>query len=52
MDYIMWLDADDWPQEKDFQKFKELKEVLNPNVDSMLMDYYTSFATNKCYWSI
>ncbi|CAM4275194.1 glycosyltransferase [Paenibacillus alkaliterrae] len=45
-DYIMWLDADDWLQELDYQKFKELKKVLNPNFDVVYMDYYTSFDIN------
>ncbi|MUT66812.1 glycosyltransferase family 2 protein [Paenibacillus sp. NEAU-GSW1] len=44
-DYILWLDADDWLQERDVQKFKRLKETLDPKVDSVCMDYYVAFDT-------
>ncbi|HTG69016.1 MAG TPA: glycosyltransferase family 2 protein, partial [Candidatus Udaeobacter sp.] len=33
-DYILWLDADDLLQENDLEKFKALKQTLDPNVDS------------------
>lgn len=42
-DYILWLDADDWLQENDLEKFKRLKMALEPNVDSVCMDYYVAF---------
>ncbi|CAM4275175.1 glycosyltransferase [Paenibacillus alkaliterrae] len=42
-DYILWLDADDWLQQNDLERFKTLKETLDPNVDSVCMDYYTGF---------
>jgi glycosyltransferase involved in cell wall biosynthesis len=42
-DYILWLDADDLLQENDLEKFKALKQTLDPNVDSVCMDYYVAF---------
>ena len=38
-DYILYLDADDVLLEKDRIKFKELKEILDPSVDSVSMYY-------------
>ncbi|MFS0646791.1 glycosyltransferase [Siminovitchia sp. 179-K 8D1 HS] len=38
-DYIFYLDADDVLQEEDRQKFKLLKETLDPEVDSVSMYY-------------
>jgi len=39
MDYILWLDADDYIDDINREKFKLLKESLNKNVDSVTMDY-------------
>lgn len=38
-DYILYLDADDVILEKDREKFKQLKETLDPSVDSVSMYY-------------
>lgn len=38
-DYILYLDADDILMEEDRQKFKLLKETLDPEVDSVSMYY-------------
>ncbi|MFZ7101787.1 MAG: glycosyltransferase [Peptococcaceae bacterium] len=38
-DYILYLDADDVILEEDRIKFKELKETLDPSVDSVSMYY-------------
>ena len=43
MDYILWLDADDIILPEDGQKLKELKNVLNPLVDVVMMKYNTGF---------
>jgi len=39
MDYILWLDADDSFPEKDREKFMELKRTLDPDIDSVAMEY-------------
>lgn len=38
-DYILYLDADDVVLEEDRQKFRRLKETLDPSVDSVSMYY-------------
>lgn len=38
-DYIMWLDADDVLLERDRKLLCELKNTLNPAVDSVMMNY-------------
>ncbi|WP_028545635.1 glycosyltransferase [Paenibacillus taiwanensis] len=38
--YILWLDADDIIQEKDWLLFMKLKKKLSQDVDSVTMDYY------------
>lgn len=38
--YILWLDADDYLTEKDRQLLLELKNNLDPAVDSVTMDYH------------
>ncbi len=38
-DYILYLDADDVILEEDREKFKKLKETLDPSVDSVSMFY-------------
>lgn len=43
MDYILWLDADDVFLEEDQKKFKKLKDNLNPNIDSVSMNYILTF---------
>ncbi|MCX7922732.1 MAG: glycosyltransferase [Clostridia bacterium] len=43
MDYIFWLDADDVLLEEDRQKFKRLKETLEPEVDVVMMRYNYAF---------
>lgn len=39
-DYIMWVDADDVISEEDRIQFKELKENLPPDIDSVTMLYH------------
>ncbi|MEK8128927.1 glycosyltransferase family 2 protein [Paenibacillus filicis] len=41
--YIFWLDADDHIQEKDRQVLLKLKQTLNPDVDSVTLNYYLAF---------
>jgi glycosyltransferase involved in cell wall biosynthesis len=43
MDYILWLDADDIIEETDRERFKALKESLDPAVDSVTMKYHIGF---------
>jgi glycosyltransferase involved in cell wall biosynthesis len=42
-DYIFWLDADDILKEEDCRKFIELKNGLDPSVDSVSMFYNYAF---------
>jgi glycosyltransferase involved in cell wall biosynthesis len=42
-DYIFWLDADDILKEKDRAKLAALKETLDPNIDSVTMNYHLAF---------
>lgn len=44
-DYILWLDADDVILEEDRRLFLELKDTLNPDVDSVMM--YYNLATDE-----
>ncbi|HWR28691.1 MAG TPA: glycosyltransferase family 2 protein [Negativicutes bacterium] len=46
MDYILWLDADDVLLEADQIKLRQLKETMNPSVDSVMMPYHTAFDSN------
>lgn len=46
-EYIMWLDADDYLLTEDRAKFLELKASLHPNIDSVSMNYHTSFDANN-----
>lgn len=46
MDYILILDADDVLLEEDRQKFKKLKETLNPSIDAVMMLYNTGVDDN------
>ena len=39
MDYIFWLDSDDVIALEDFRKLTELKQTLDPAVDSVTMQY-------------
>ncbi|WP_199731665.1 glycosyltransferase [Cohnella endophytica] len=39
MDYLFWLDADDVLQTEDSEKIRELKETLDPTIDSITMVY-------------
>lgn len=41
--YLMWLDADDVISEENRQKLKELKVVLTPDVDVVMMPYAVAF---------
>lgn len=43
MNYCMWMDADDVLEEKEKEKFLELKQVLTPDTDMVMMKYNTSF---------
>lgn len=38
-EFILWLDADDVITESDREKLKQLKQNLEPNVDSVIMNY-------------
>jgi glycosyltransferase involved in cell wall biosynthesis len=42
-EYILFLDADDILYEKDREKFKALKETLDPSTDSVMMKYNIAF---------
>ncbi|MCC3372455.1 glycosyltransferase [Cohnella sp. REN36] len=42
-DYIFWLDADDVLMEDNRDKLIALKATLDPNVDSVTMDYHLAF---------
>lgn len=41
--YMMWLDADDILLEKDQLELKKLKQNLLPEVDMVMMKYFTAF---------
>lgn len=43
MDYCMWMDADDILEEKEKDKFLQLKQSLSPDTDIVMMKYHTSF---------
>ncbi|WP_379128327.1 glycosyltransferase [Paenibacillus sp. sgz500958] len=43
MDYIMWLDADDVLRDEDRKKLRALKASLDPEVDSVTMNYNLAF---------
>jgi glycosyltransferase involved in cell wall biosynthesis len=45
-EYILWLDADDIFNPKDIDRFKELKSTLNPNIDSVTMNYVLTLGNN------
>nr|WP_255654985.1 glycosyltransferase family 2 protein [Cohnella sp. REN36] len=40
MPYVMWLDADDYLKERDREMLRELKRTLDPEVDSVVMEYH------------
>ncbi|BBI34514.1 glycosyltransferase family 2 protein [Cohnella abietis] len=42
-EYVMWLDADDFLREKDSEKLRELKQTLDPEIDSVVMEYHLAF---------
>ncbi|WP_139998849.1 glycosyltransferase family 2 protein [Paenibacillus paridis] len=42
-DYILWLDADDVLLANELTKFKALKQTLDPQIDSVCMDYNIAF---------
>jgi glycosyltransferase involved in cell wall biosynthesis len=39
-EYIFWMDADDVLLEPDQKKLKKLKETLDPQIDTVTMDYH------------
>jgi len=43
MDYVLWLDADDVFTAEDQEKFKLLKQSLQPAIDAVSMNYHLSF---------
>ena len=43
MDYCMWMDADDILEEKEKDKFLQLKHTLSPDTDIVMMKYNTAF---------
>lgn len=45
-DYILWLDADDVIEEKEQEKFLDLKQNFDFSVDSVTMKYNLSFDPN------
>jgi glycosyltransferase involved in cell wall biosynthesis len=45
-DFILWLDADDVILECDRERFKELKQNLNDEVDVVMMKYNVGFDEN------
>ncbi|WP_186672530.1 glycosyltransferase family 2 protein [Sporosarcina sp. BP05] len=42
-DYVLWLDADDVFTAEDQEKFKLLKQSLQPEIDAVSMNYHLSF---------
>ncbi|RUT29594.1 glycosyltransferase family 2 protein [Paenibacillus zeisoli] len=42
-DYIFWLDADDELKDEDRKKLMDLKEMLDPSIDSVTMEYHLAF---------
>ena len=48
MDYILWLDADDVILKEEGEKFKQLKQSLNTEVDIVMMKYNVGFDENGC----
>jgi tetratricopeptide (TPR) repeat protein len=42
-EYILWLDADDFFEEKDQMSLSVLKKTLAPEVDSVTMNYHLTF---------
>jgi glycosyltransferase involved in cell wall biosynthesis len=42
-EYILWLDADDFFEEKDQMSLSTLKKTLAPEVDSVTMNYHLTF---------
>ncbi len=52
MDYWMWLDADDVIDEKNTARLLELKSMLDPCVDVVMMRYLTGFdSEGNCTFS-
>lgn len=45
-EYILWLDADDVILKEDIDKFKQLKQNLDNNVDVVMMKYNVGFDEN------
>ncbi len=43
MEYCMWMDADDILEEKEKDKFLQLKQTLSSDIDFVMMKYHTSF---------
>lgn len=43
MDYCMWMDADDILENKEQDKFLQLKKSLSPDIDIVMMKYHTAF---------
>lgn len=41
--YILWLDADDILTDENRERFKILKQTLNPSIDRVTMPYHLSF---------
>lgn len=45
-DFILWLDADDVIEERDREKFIQLKKAIPSDVDSIMMDYHLTFESD------
>ncbi|GFI24928.1 SPBc2 prophage-derived glycosyltransferase SunS [Lachnospiraceae bacterium] len=43
MDYCMWMDADDVLKDTEKEKFLNLKQMLQPDTDIVMMKYNTAF---------
>lgn len=47
MDYILWLDADDYIKDDDLEKLIKLKNDFDPSIDSVTMKYILSQDSNS-----
>ncbi|WHE06984.1 glycosyltransferase family 2 protein [Thermoanaerobacterium thermosaccharolyticum] len=46
MDYILWLDADDYVEPEDLEKLKKLKNSFDTSIDSVTMKYVLTKDSN------
>lgn len=45
-DFILWLDADDVLEEKEWEKWRMLKDTLEPDTDVVMAPYHVAFDRN------